>query len=70
VKYRMCESNWHNKVHLENIHSNGVTRVCMLRKFITTAMSTSDYSKLDFVKSKSLQCFDAVGWAAGRASGL
>jgi len=25
---------------------------------------------VNFLSSRSLQCFDAVGWAAGRASGL
>jgi len=29
-----------------------------------------DYLKEDFEISRNLQCFDAVGWAAGRASGL
>jgi len=35
-----------------------------------TLSSTTDFSQGSVAAVLCLQCFDAVGWAAGRASGL
>ena len=44
------------------------------RKIVSGVLAHSDCCEISkfclFVRKLCLQCFDAVGWAAGRASGL
>jgi len=45
--------------------SHAITSGAILRKHHSFTLLANKLSSLE-----SLQCFDAVGWAAGRASGL
>ena len=75
----VCDfSGWYNFGKIINI----VATRCHILKLKCTKFdfgwgSAPDHSpdlpagfKLAYLKGKCLQCFDAVGWATGRASGL
>jgi len=42
----------------------------IFRRFIIIIIAFSDSKQVYAFSALCLQCFDAVGWAAGRASGL
>jgi len=62
----MLDSVIHDKFNAQNIEQQ--TKLTVLLHF-TVFLSLSQVTQIS-CEMVSLQCFDAVGWAAGRASGL
>jgi len=49
--------------------SHHIAAIKQINTAVTKVLAISDFCII-WVAEQCLQCFDAVGWAAGRASGL
>ena len=67
---RNCRATWPSRRHQQNCRIKpiktqiGDARICIFGIFTTSAL------KVAFQANLCLQCFDTVGWVAGRATGL
>ena len=52
------------------VHRPGHRQLAVRRPHAGRHLQTHTYCRIDKYLDTLLQCFDAVGWAAGRASGL